>query len=160
MAAWKIQRQGPVVAQILVTSGAPIAGSWMPRTPFPAPQSFLPRDSNINTSLPSESTPARLGATQGRQRWCLGSRRTRTISLGMSAGACFTSTVADRRSCWPVRKYPRSPPGDLPIGHVAGTPVPWSAGSPTSDCTKPTRSQLDLRARALSPWYMARTWPT
>jgi hypothetical protein len=50
--------------------------------------------------------------------------RTRTISLGMSAGVRLTSTVAGRWSCWLVREYPRSTPGDLPIGHVAGTPVP------------------------------------
>ncbi len=42
----------------------------------------------------------------------------------MSAGVRLTSTVAGRRSCWLVREYPRSTPGDLPVGHVAGTSVP------------------------------------
>ena len=39
------------------------------------------------------------------------------ISLGMSAGVCLTSTVADTRSCWLVCEYPQSTPGDPPIGH-------------------------------------------
>src|SRR5689334_3729863 len=47
--------------------------------------------------------------------------RTRTISLGMSAGVRLTSAAAGWRSGDLVREYPRSTPGDLPIGHVAGT---------------------------------------
>ena len=38
----------------------------MPRTPFPASQGFLFRDSNINTSLPSRSTPVKAPHQSGR----------------------------------------------------------------------------------------------
>ncbi len=50
--------------------------------------------------------------------------RTRTISLGMSAGMALTSAAAGGQSHWLVREYPRSTLSDRPIGHVAGTPVP------------------------------------
>jgi len=39
----------------------------------------------------------------------------------MSAGVRLTSAAAGWRSGDLVREYPRSTPGDLPIGHVAGT---------------------------------------
>ena len=50
----------------------------------------------------------------------------RTISLGTSAGVRLTSAAAGGRSGDLVREYPRSTPGDLPIGHVAGTGQGWA----------------------------------
>jgi hypothetical protein len=46
-----------------------------------------------------------------------------TISLGMSARVRLTSTAAGGRPGRLDREYPRSIPGDLPIGHTAGTPA-------------------------------------
>ncbi len=50
--------------------------------------------------------------------------RTRTISLGMSAGTALISNAAGRQPCWLVHEYSRGAVGDLPAGHVAGTPAP------------------------------------
>jgi hypothetical protein len=62
----------------------------------------------------------------GRRRGAGDGMRTRTISLGISAGMRLTSTAAGGRPGRLVREYPRSAPGDLPIGHVAGTGQGWA----------------------------------